>query len=136
MTVAMQRVIQTDASKRVAGATITVAAVNDVANTCAVSIQLTDAAGNDLDYRGAVLFYLGGANGDTLSTASTSLAIGTDGLMIEYISNSAGLLVSEADGDIDIVVGGGTGAYTTYLNIALPSGELLTSSAIVFTADA
>jgi len=135
MTVNMQRVIQTDAVKRVAGATITVGAVNDSANTCAVTIQLTDAAGADIDFRGAVHFYLGGINGDTLSTAATSLAIGTDGLMIEPISNSYGLLVSEADGDIDIVVGGGTGAYTTYLNLVLPTGQLVTSGAIVFTAD-
>jgi hypothetical protein len=135
MTVNMQRVIQTDAYKRVAGATITVGAVNDSANTCPVTIQLTDAAGSDIDFRGAVHFYLGGINGDTLSTAATSLAIGTDGLMIEPISNSYGLLVSEADGDIDIVVGGGTGAYTTYLNLVLPTGQLVTSGAIVFTAD-
>jgi hypothetical protein len=135
MAINMQRVVQTDAYSRVAGATITVAAVDDSANTCAVTVQLTDAAGNDIDYRGAVHFYLGGANGDTLSTAATSLAIGTDGLMIETISNSTGILVSEADGDIDLVVGGGTGAYTTYLNLILPTGVLVTSSAIVFTAD-
>jgi hypothetical protein len=133
--VTMQTIAQTESYRRVAGATISVAAVNDTANTCAVSIQLTDANGNDINYRGAVHFYLGGINGDTLSTAATSLAIGTDGLMIEPISNSYGLLVSEADGDIDLVVGGGTGNYTTYLNLVLPTGVLVTSSAIVFTAD-
>jgi hypothetical protein len=135
VSVSNQRFIYDDGRKIVAGATITVGTVDDGANTCAVTIQLLDKSGNDIDYRGAVHFYLSGANGDSLSTASTSLAIGTDGLMVEYISNSAGLLVSEADGDIDLVVGGGTGDYSTYLTLVLPNGELVTSGVITFTAD-
>jgi hypothetical protein len=103
------------------------------ANTITVSIQLLDADGTALATRAAVGFYLSAdANGDAVAVAATSLAAGTDGNMQEFIANSAGRLVSEADGDIDVVVGDASGAATYYLILILPNGLLKASAAITF----
>jgi hypothetical protein len=108
------------------------AEANDVIN---VGIQLLDADGNDLATRAAVHFYLSDdADGDTVVAAATSLAIGTDGVAIETVSNSAGLLISEADGDIDLNIGDASGAATYYLVLILPNGLLKVSSVITFAA--
>lgn len=105
----------------------------ETANTITVNVQLKDADGNDLATRAAVGFYLSSdANGDTVATAATSLVAGTDGNMQEFISNSAGRLVSEADGDIDVVVGDASGVATYYLILVLPNGLLKASGAITF----
>lgn len=98
-----------------------------------VNIQLKDAAGSDMAIRSAVGFYLSSdANGDAIVAATTSLVAGTDGNMQEFISNSAGRLVSEADGDIDVVVGSAGGAATYYLVLIMPNGKLVVSTAITF----
>lgn len=104
-------------------------------NVINVAIQLLDADGNDLATRAAVYFYLSDdADGDTVVAATTSLAIGTDGVAIEFVSNSAGLLISEADGDIDLNIGDAGGAATYYLVLVLPNGLLKVSSVITFAA--
>lgn len=102
-------------------------------NEITVSIQLKDAAGADMATRSSVGFYLSNdANGDSTKVAATSLVAGTDGVMQEFISNSAGRLVSEADGDIDVVIGDASGAATYYLVLIMPNGSLVVSSAITF----
>lgn len=102
-------------------------------NTITVNIQLKDADGTDLATRASVGFYLSSdANGDAVAVAATSLAAGTDGNMQEFISNSSGRLVSEADGDIDVVVGDASGVATYYLILILPNGLLKASTAITF----
>jgi len=102
-----------------------------------VGIQLLDGAGDDIATRAAVGFYLSDdANGDTVVAATQALAIGTDGIALEYVSNSAGVLISEADGDIDLdITGDDTSAETYYLVLIMPSGELVVSDAIEFAAD-
>lgn len=98
-----------------------------------VNIQLLDAGGADMAIRSSVGFYLSNdANGDSTKVAATSLVGGTDGIMQEFISNSAGRLVSEADGDIDIVIGDASGVATYYLILVMPNGKLVASTAITF----
>ena len=114
-------------------ATFTIGA--EAANVINVAIQLQDGAGNDLATSAAVGFYLSDeAAGTTIVAAATSLAIGTDGVAIENISNSAGMLISEADGDIDLNIGDNSGAATYYLVLIMPSGRLVISDAITFAA--
>lgn len=100
-----------------------------------VSIQLKDALGNDLARRGAVHAYFSDdANGDSLAgTAFDTVAAGTDGVVVEPISNNFMLLVSEADGDIDIAIGENA-AVTKYLILVMPDGSLVPSGAITFAA--
>jgi hypothetical protein len=102
-------------------------------NEITVAIQLKDAAGSDMATRASVGFYLSNdAAGDSTKVAATSLVAGTDGVMQEFISNSVGRLVSEADGDIDVVIGDASGAATYYLILIMPNGSLVPSAAITF----
>jgi hypothetical protein len=118
---------------QVASASFTIGA--EAGNVINVAIQLKDAAGSDMAISNAIPFYLSAnADGSTTATAATSLAIGTDGLMLEWTSNSSGLLVSEADGDIDINIGDASGAATYYLVLVLPNGKLTISDVITFAA--
>lgn len=105
----------------------------EASNAINVAIQLK-ADGKDLDYRAAVWAYLStDANGDnvTASAPSGGFAIGTDGVAIEAVADKLALLISEADGDIDITITEST-AKTFYLVVVLPDGSLKVSNAITF----
>lgn len=117
----------------VKGATITVGA--DAGTTVAVTIQLTGWNDLPIDFAAAIPFYVSSdAAGQVLATATDGgVAIGTDGLMIEWTADLAGLLISEADGDIDLVFTD-SGAGTWYLNLVLPGGKVVTSDVIEFEA--
>lgn len=97
-----------------------------------VTLQLNDADGAALATRASVFAYLSDdANGDSVAgTAPTGgVAVGTDGLAIPLVADKAFLLVSEADGDIDLDVED-SGADTWYLIVVLPNGKLVASDAI------
>ena len=89
--------------------------------------------GADIAYRAALPWYLSAdANGDTISAAPDSgIAIGTDGLLIEWTANVSGLVISESDGDIDVTLTEST-AKSFYLVLVLPGGKLAVSGAITF----
>lgn len=109
----------------------------EAADVINVAVQLKDVFGADLAVRGSVDFYLSDdANGDSIASAAPDggIAIGTDGLMIEWTANLAGKLTSESDGDIDINMTHAAGAKTVYLVLVLPNGKLKVSSAITFAA--
>jgi len=115
----------------VGGATIAVGA--DAGTTVAVTIQLEKGNGDDIDFAAHIPFYVSSdAAGQALATATDGgVAIGTDGLMIEWTADVAGLLISEVDGDIDLVFTD-SGSGTWYLNLCLPGGTIVTSAAITF----
>jgi hypothetical protein len=113
--------------------TATFAVGTEAANAINVAIQLKDASGVDLARRCALPWYLSGdANGDAIASAPGSgIAIGTDGLLLEWTANVSGLVISEADGDIDVTLSeSSTG--TWYLVLVLPGGNLAVSGAITF----
>ena len=58
-------------------------------------------------------------------------SFGTDGLLLEWTNNVSGLVISEADGDIDVTLTD-TGTPTFYLVLVLPNGRLVVSPAITF----
>ena len=107
----------------------------EAANVINVAVQLIDwDNSNPLDERAQVGFYMSDdAAGDSIaaSAASVGIAIGTDGLMIEWTANLAGMLVSEIDGDIDIDIEE-AGVDTWYLILVMPDGRLVASDAITF----
>lgn len=78
-------------------------------------------------------FYLTNSNSTlALGTApSASLAAGTDGAIIETVDDLAGFLVSEADGDVDMVITD-AGTPTFYIVVLLPDGRVEVSDAITF----
>jgi hypothetical protein len=106
----------------------------EAANAINVAIQFLDRRnGADLGEAVAVPCFLSTtATGTALSTApSGGIAIGTDGLLIEWTANLAGLLISESDGDADITITEeSTG--TWYLILVMPNGRLVASPAITF----
>lgn len=119
---------------QVAGATIVVGA--DAGTTVAVTIQFTDAAGADMATPVAVpWYYATDALGlDAMTVAHDGgTAIGVDGALIESVDNLSGLIISEADGDADIVATD-AGAFTSYLVLVMPNGSLVVSA--VMTHDA
>lgn len=106
------------------------------ANVVNVGIQLNDAGGTALATRASVTAYISDdANGDAIAATAPDggWAIGTDGLLIPVVANKAAILVSEADGDIDINVTE-SGSDTFYVIVVLPNGKLVASSVLTFTA--
>ena len=111
-------------------AVITVGTASD---TCAVAIQLKDYAGNDLAVPGTVdLYFTSDADGQVMADV-TDCAAGTDGDLLELLTDYCFMAVSEADGDIDVTLDG-SGADTVYLNVRLPNGKVVISSVITFTS--
>jgi len=114
-------------------ATITVGA--EVANVINVAIQLKDYLGNDLTAPSYVRAYFCTTSAGTtkeLTTVSTETAIGTDGEILIVTAKKEYMLLSEADGDIDIDITD-TGTNDTYLAIVLPTGRIIVSANIKFT---
>lgn len=113
------------------GAGVTLTA--EASNARTAQIQLRGPQGEDLAVRGAVVAYLSDdANGDTLAAAAPSggVAAGTDGLVIPLVAGKVFQLVSEADGDIDLVITEAT-AKTFHLIIVTPDGGL-TATPVAF----
>ena len=104
-------------------------------NAINVAIQLRDSNNRDLQAAGAIHAYLADDEGGGVIAASApdgGWAIGTDGLLIPIVANKAALLVSEADGDIDVTITESTGK-TFYLILVFPDGGI-SSTAITFAA--
>jgi len=121
-------------ANQVVGATIAVVA--EVSNEVDVTIQLTDAQGDDLAVRGSVLAYLSDdANGDSIAATAPDggWAIDVDGLLFDIVANKAAHFVSESDGDIALTITE-AGALELYLIIVLPNGALVASAALTWTA--
>lgn len=106
----------------------------EAANAINVAVQLVDRKnGNEVGQRVALPWYLAGdANGDTVASATTGgIAIGTDGLLLEWTANVSGLVICESDGDIDVTITD-TGTPTVYLALVMPDGKVEVSGAITF----
>jgi hypothetical protein len=115
------------------GATFVIGA--ETANVINVGIQLKNGL-EDLSHRACINAYLSDdANGDSVAgTAPTTVAIGTDGVIMPLIAGKVFLLTSEADGDIDINITLSSGADTWYLVLVMPDGTLKVSGAITFAS--
>lgn len=107
----------------------------EAANAITVNIQLKDGL-KDVAQRVALTAYLSAdANGDSITSLATpTFAAGTDGVVATLVAGKVIFLVSEADGDIDLVITYTTGAGTVYLVLVMPDGSLKVSSAITFAA--
>lgn len=103
-------------------------------NAINVAVQFVDREnGNELGEAVCVPWYLSSdAAGQAIASAPDGgIAIGTDGLLIEWTANVAGLAICEADGDLDVTLTeSSTG--TWYLNLVAPDGKVYTSGAITF----
>lgn len=116
-----------------AGASFSLGAEASDART--VSIQLKDKNGNNLANRAGVLAYIAtDANGDSLHAASGTLSVagGANGFISELATDNSFLLVSEANGTIDVAITETAASQTLYLVLVLPTGQILPSQAIAF----
>lgn len=114
-------------------ASITVGA--ESTNVRAITIQLKDANGNDINYVEsvmAVLYLDAGRLAFAATGGSTGIAIGTDGALLALVAKKVFLLTSEADGDIDLTWTD-TGTEVAYLGLHLPNGRVVMSSALTNT---
>jgi hypothetical protein len=109
---------------------------DEVANVRAITIQLRDAYGKDIDYQEIVdIFVVGAANLNAIITTggSTGIAIGTDGAILETrVAKKIFQVASEADGDIDLTWTD-TGTEAAFLAVRLPNGRVIFSSALTNT---
>lgn len=120
-------------SDHVSDASITVA--DGGTGSFTATIQLKNFAGKDLGNAGALPFYIStDAAGQVMAVSATdlsALAIGTDGTAIEWDANVSGMLISEADGDIDLAFTV-IQTKTIYLNLVMPDGTIVTSDAMYY----
>lgn len=101
-----------------------------------VNVQVTDRAGNPMSRPVALPIYLSStATGLDPVAIPGSLAGGTDGAIAVELAGTSGLAITEADGDLDVVVTGDTGDDTVYLVLVMPTGQLVVSDAITIVAD-
>lgn len=106
----------------------------EAADAINVVVQLVDREnGNEVGERIGLMWYLSSdANGDAIASApSGGIAIGTDGLLIEWTANVAGFVISEVDGDIDVTLTE-TGDGYFYLVLVMPDGKRMVSGIIDF----
>lgn len=97
-----------------------------------VGIQLKDADGSNLKQVGAVDAYLSdNSDGSTLigTAPSSTVAIGTDGLLINQVTDKAFKLVSESNGHIDINLINST-AKDIYIVLIMPDGGIQVSAKV------
>jgi hypothetical protein len=114
-------------------ASITVAAEDT--NVRAITIQLKDANGADIDYVETVqiIMYTSAAMTAFAGTGgSTGIAIGTDGALLALVAKKVFLATSEADGDIDLTWTD-TGTETVAVGVRLPNGRVVVSEAFANT---
>lgn len=111
-------------------ATITVGAEN--ANVRAITIQLKDSNGKDINYVEEVelvLFLNAERTAYVVTGGSTGIAIGTDGALQTIVAKKVFRATSEADGDLDLTWSD-TGTEVAYLGVRLPNGRYVMSSAL------
>lgn len=105
---------------------------DESANVRAITIQLKDIDGNDINYVETVeiiLFLNAEMTAFVVTGGSTGIAIGTDGALLAVVAKKYFLATSEADGDID-VTWTDTGTEAAYLGVRLPNGRIVLSSAL------
>ena len=114
-------------------ALITVGAENT--NVRAITIQLRDADGNDINYveNVEIIMYTSAAMTAFATTGgSTGIAIGTDGALLALVAKKVFKATSEADGDIDLTWTD-TGTESVALGVRLPNGRVVVSDTFANT---
>ncbi len=104
------------------------------ANAITVSCQLNLGTRACAERVHGTMYLSSDANGDALEAASAglSLAVGTDGVLIETSTDNCFHFVTESDGDFDVTITETTGANTFYLVCMMPDHTISVSSAITF----
>lgn len=119
-----------DITRPCVDASITVGA--ESTDVRAITIQLKDAKGDDIDYVeevGLSLFLTADRLAYVVTGGSTGIAIGTDGALQTIVAKKVFTATSEADGDIDLTWTD-TGSEAAFLGVKLPNGRYVMSDAL------
>lgn len=111
-------------------ATITVG--DEAGDARAITIQLKDADGQDINYVeevDIVLFLNAARTAYVVTGGSTGIAIGADGALQTILAKKVFRATSEADGDLDLTWTD-TGTEVAYLGVRLPNGRYVMSDAL------
>lgn len=112
-----------DITPKCVDAAITVAA--PVGDARAITIQLKDSFGNDIDYVEEVeigVFTTAARVAYATTGGSTGLAIGTDGALLALVAKKRFVATSESDGDIDLSFTD-TADEPCFIGVKLPTGR-------------
>ena len=102
--------------------------------TMVVSCQLKDFAGNALTGKNAVMMYVTtDADGNTLEAMGAEAVVATNGFVNIIIATSMYYCVTEDNGVVAFTLDG-DGAVSNYVNIVVPSGKVITSEVVTFSA--
>lgn len=112
------------------GATFTVGA--EAANVIKVTIQLTDESGADVAaVKGVVVAIFADAAGISFNTNDyDTIAVNTDGALLEVVADKLLFCTSEADGDLDIDFTEAVATPTSYIGVLLADGGWAISGAV------
>lgn len=124
---------QTPYTPDAVGATITISAEGaSVANQRDITIQFTDAGGNNMDtyVHCQIVAFLNAAGSDFAATGgSTGIAAGASGKILAVVAKKIFRAISNATGELKIIYTD-TGTEAVYLGVILPNGEVLVPGAL------
>lgn len=108
----------------------------EAANVITTTIQIKNLYGEELTAVTAVEVWLFSAAAATAVNAQnyTTVAAGTDGVVLERIADTILDCTTEVDGDLDIAITLSSGGATCYLGVKLANGEFAFSAAITHAA--
>lgn len=115
------------------GATITVGAEGaSVANQRAITVQLTDAAGSNMDAVSEVelIMFLNSGGSDFVATGgSTGIAIGASGKLLTIVAKKLFRALTTSAGLLALTWTD-TGTEAAFLGVKLPNGKIVMSTAL------
>jgi len=115
-----------------ASVTWTVGAENT--NVCLVTLQVKNENGDNLAQKTAMRFYLtSDAAGLVPAVLTSAAAAGASGAVVDEAING-GVVITTATGLAILSLTDTTASLTRYVNLILPSGEIVTSPAVVWAA--
>jgi hypothetical protein len=107
----------------------------EAGNVINVAVRLQTARRKNIAVRGIVTCYLSDVNtgaGITATAPGTSVAIGTNGVIIEeFVTKKKWQIVTDAQGRFDLNIAE-SGTPTWYLVMVMPDGSIQVSGAITF----
>jgi hypothetical protein len=103
-------------------------------NVCLVTLQVKNENGDNLAQKTAMRFYLtSDAAGLVPAVLTSAAAAGASGAVVDGAING-GVVITTATGLAILSLTDTTASLTRYVNLILPSGEIVTSPAVVWAA--
>jgi len=103
----------------------------DGSNNITVNVQANDVQGNPVEEKVALtLMLVDAADPTAFNTSDYTISAGTDGDIVQAVADGVIIGLTEADGDLDIVLQI-AGAATSYMIAIGPSGRIIGTSGVI-----